>query len=337
MRYFLLGHGGSGDHGAEDRIRGICRVLPEQPEVFSSGLDEDWRYGLGAVAGLTRHIPGAPERRIRRGDWCVTVHPAGVDKLRRGTRTVLWGWTPGVGSISRQSARELSRFHTVIVPDTRSLENLRNAGVEKNVRLGPDPAFLVERQIRPLRGAFRKDTVGLCLSPALCRFEVSQGLLYRSYCHLIRWILDNTSMQIALIPYCVKSCCNDCLLFTALEREFEESDRILRREDGDCRVLRGDLSLCRCCVGTAGALAAWSCGVPGLCLGSSSRAQGLARTLFGSQREAVVSVAALKREDALTDRFCAFLKREGVLRRRLESSVLQYRRWAADWKWDSIA
>lgn len=337
MGYFLLGHGGSGDHGSEDRIRGICRALPEPPEVFSAGLEEDWRYGLGAVAGLTRHIPGTPERRIGPGDWCVTAHPAGVDRLRRGTRTVLWGWTPGTGNISHRSARELSRFHAVIVPDRRNMETLCTAGVERNVRLGPDPAFLVERQLRPLRGAFRQDTVGLCLSPAVCRFEVAQGLLYRSYCHLIRWILDNTSMQITLIPYCVKSCCNDCLLLTTLERQFQGSDRILRREDGDCRVLRGDLSLCHCCVGTAGALAAWSCGVPGLCLGSSSRAQGLARTLFGSQRETVVSVGTLKREDELTARFRAFLKREDILRRRLESSVSQYRQWAADWQWSGIA
>lgn len=337
MGYYLLGHGGSGDHGSEDRIRGICRVLPERPEVFSMGLEEDWHYGLGAVAGLTRHISGVPERCIEPGDWCVTAQPAGVDRLRRGTRTVLWGWTPGAERIGRRSARELSRFHAVIVPDRRSLEALHTAGLEKNVRLGPDPAFLVERQLRPLRGAFRKDTVGLCLSPAVCRFEVSQGLLYRSFCHLIRWLLDNTAMQIALIPYCVKPCCNDCLFLTAVEREFGKNDRILRREDGDCRVLRGDLSLCRCCVGTAGALAAWSCGVPGLCVGSSSRAQGIARMLFGSWQETVVSVGALKREDALTDCFRTFLKREDGLRRRLEISVSQYRRWAADWQWSSIA
>lgn len=337
MGYFLLGHGGSADHGNEDRIRGICRVLPEPPELYSVGLEEDWHYGLGALAGLHRHIPGGPERQINPGDWCLTASPAGKHKLRRGVRRVLWGWTPGMGSLSRRTVRELSRYHAVVVSEQESVEVLRSVGLGKKVRLGPDPAFLVERQLRPLRGAFRQDTVGLCLSPAVCRFESTEGLLYRSYCHLIRWILDNTALQIALIPYCVRHSCNDCLLLTALEREFPEESRMTRREDGDCRVLRGDLSMCRCCVGTAGALAAWSCGVPGLCIGASSRAQGLSRTLFGSNEQTVVSVRSLKGETDLTNRFCSFLKQEDALCRRLEVSSVCYRQWAQAWEWSSIA
>lgn len=337
MGYYLLGHGGSGDHSCEDRIRGICRVLPERPELYSGRLEEDWRYGLGAVAGLRRYTPGGPEHQIGPGDWCVTARPEAADKLRRGVRSVLWGWTPRRGSLSRRSMRKLSRFQAVIVPDLESVEILRSAGLENNVRLGPDPAFLVERQIRPLGGAFRQDTVGLCLSPAVCRFEPVEGLLYRSYCHLIRWILDNTPWQIALIPYCVQSACNDELFLTALHRQFDESGRIARREDCDCRGLRGDLSLCRCCVGTGGALAGWSCGVPGMCIGASARALSLARTLFASDREIVVGVGSLKREEELTNRFQAFLKQEDVLRRRLTASVAQYRQWAAEWRWDSIA
>ena len=336
MGYFLVGHGGSADHGSEDRIRGICRVLPEQPEVYSAGLEEDWHYGLGTLAGLNRYTPGAPAQRLGPGDWYVTARPTGVDRLRRSARMVLWGWTPGPEGVSRRLARELSLFHAVIVSDGGSLETLRAAGIEKNLRLGPDPAFLVERQIRPLRGAFRQDTVGLCFSPAACRFEAADGLLYRSYCHLIRWILDNTPWQIALIPYCVKPCCNDEMLQTVLQRQFEREDRILRREDGCSRVLRGDLSMCRCCVGTAGVLAAWSCGVPGLCVGASSRAQGLARILFGSWQETVASAGSLKDEADLTRYFCDFLKREDLLRRKLEVSRCRYRQWAAAWEWKNV-
>lgn len=336
MGYYLLGHMGSADHGSEDRVRGICRVLPEQPELYTAGLEEDWRYGVGELAGLSRQIPGIEARQIKPGDWCLTVRPTGVDRLRRGIRSVLWGWTPAAGKLSRRSVRELSRYHTVIVHDRENLERLQILGIEKNVRIGPDPAFLVERQLRPLRGAFRRDTVALCVSPAICRFEVQEGLLYRSYCHLIQWVLDNTSWQIALIPYCVKPCCNDETLLRVLDRQFCQTGRVLRRGDGDCRVLRGDLSLCRCCVGTAGTLAAWSCGVPGLCIGASSRAQSLAKTLFGSGRDTVVSVGSLKREDELTRRFRAFLRREEQLRQRLELSAARYRQWAAAWEWKNV-
>ena len=331
MGYYLL-HGGSADHSSEDRIRGLCQLLPEQPEVYTNALEEDWHYGLAALAGLTRNRPGLAARRIKRGDWCVTSQPHGADRLRHGTRTVLWGWAPA-GEIGHRQARELSRFHRIVVTEQRSIELLRRCGVERNVRLGPDPAFLIKRQLRPLNGAFRQDTVGLCVSPAAGRFERMQGLLFSSYCHLIRWILKNTDWQIALIPYCVKTRCNDKALHRAIRQQFEGEDRLLCREDGDCRVLRGDLSLCRCCVGTAGVPAAWSCGVPGVCIGSGSRVQGLADTLFASRQESVVRVSSLKDEADLTWRFVDFLRKEDALRQWLEVSLPRYRQWAEQWQW----
>ena len=330
MGYYLLDHGGSADHGSEERLRGICRVLPERPEVHTFDLEEDWHYGIGAVAELTRQRPN-----IKPEDWCVTARLHGMDKLCRRAQTVLWGWPPEM--IDRRKARELGRLHRIVVTEDRTMALLRSAGVEKNVRLGPDPAFLVERQLRPLGGAFRQDTVGLCLSPTVCRFEVAEGLLFRSYCHLIRWILEHTTWKIALIPYCAKAKNNDCLLHAAIKRQFSEEIRVFCRGDGDCRVLRGDLSMCRCCVGTAGVLTGWSCGVPGLCVGASSRGLGLSERLFGSWHDTVVWAGGLNREDDLTERFRGFLKKEDALRRRLGLAAAQYHQWAADWSWSDIA
>ena len=331
MGYCLV-HGGSADHASEERIRGLCRMLPEQPEIYCAALEEDWRYGLAAVGALAQNRPGLVRRRLGWGDRCILSSPGAVDRLRPGVRRILWGWSPA-GQISRRQAKELARFHQIVVTDARSGLLLRQAGLGSRVRLGPDPSFLVERQIRRLDGAFSRDTVGLCVSPAVGEFEVGNGLLFGSYCHLIRWILRNTDWQIAMIPYCAKRSCNDLLLHQALKRQFPGEDRLFCREDGDCRVLRGDLSLCRCCVGTAGATAAWSCGVPGLCLGAGNRALGMADALFGSSRETVVRVGQLRQECDLTERFRQFLRREEVLRRWQEVSVPRYRHWAGQWNW----
>lgn len=331
MGYCLV-HGGSADHASEERIRGLCRMLPEQPEIYCAALEEDWRYGLAAVGALAQNRPGLVRRRLGWGDRCILSSPGAVDRLRPGVRRILWGWSPA-GQISRRQAKELARFHQIVVTDARSAVLLRQAGLGSRVRLGPDPSFLVERQIRRLDGAFSRDTVGLCVSPAVGEFEVGNGLLFGSYCHLIRWILRNTDWQIAMIPYCAKRSCNDLLLHQALKRQFPGEDRLFCREDGDCRVLRGDLSLCRCCVGTAGATAAWSCGVPGLCLGAGNRALGMADALFGSSRETVVRVGQLRQECDLTERFRQFLRREEVLRRWQEVSVPRYRHWAGQWNW----
>lgn len=331
MGYFLF-HGGSADHTGEDRVRGICKLLPEQPEILSTAPEEDWRYGLAEMGALTRTRPGYLRRQVKRGDWYLTAQLRSPEALRRGVRRVLWGWEPSM-PVSTVQARELARFYRIIVTDTRSQRLLRKAGLERNVRLGPDPSFLVRRSLRSIDGRFRQDTVALCVSTAIDRFESSPGLLFRSYCHLIRWILRSTSWQIALIPYNAKPGSGDGPLHTALKQQFAQEDRVFCREDGDCRVLRGDLSLCRCCIGTAGVTAAWSCGVPGLCLGASSRAQCLSETLLGTRQDGVVRVSSLRSEDDLTHQFREFLDREDTMRRWLEVSVPRYRHWAQQWTW----
>ena len=331
MSYFLI-HNGSADHTSEDRIRGICTLLPEQPEIWSAAPEEDWKYGLAQVGALSRNRPGAARHRVRPGDWFITAHPRATGELRSGVRRVLWGWEP-TGPLPRHHAAQLNRFHRIIVTDIRSKQYLRQAGIRQSVRLGPDPSFLVSSKLRPHQEAFQQDTLGLCVSSVTSGFEVRPGLMFQSYCTLIHWVLKNTSWQIALIPYCASSGCSDHPLHAALKSQFPKEDRLFLREDGDCRELRGDLSLCRCCVGTAGVPAAWSCGVPGLCIGASRRVQSLSATLFGSRREGVVRVSSLERPEELTTRFREFLGREDSMRRWLELSVPRYRQWTAQWPW----
>lgn len=331
MGYFLF-HGGSADHTGEDRVRGICQLLPEPPEIFSAAPEEDWRYGLAEIGPLSRARPGILHCRILRGDWYLTAQLRSTAELRRGVRQVLWGWEPP-GPLSSGQARELRKYYRIIVTDPRSQVLLRQAGVTHNVQLGPDPSFLVRRNLRPLDNRFRQDTVALCVSPSIGPFERTPGLLFHSYCHLIRWILRNTSWQIALVPYCAKGSISDLPLHTALKQEFAQEDRVFCREDGDCRVLRGDLSLCRCCIGTAGVIAGWSCGVPGLCLGASSRVQGLSQTLLGTRQDGVIRVSSLRTVEDLTHQFRTFLDREDAMRRWLEISVPRYRHWATQWRW----
>ena len=323
MAYFFYGHGGSGDHGSEDRIRGTCRLLPCRPEVLSLRPGEDWRFGLGRLADLTRLCCAG----IGPGDVCLAAHPDAGLRLRGcGASTILWCWTPG-----KLTDRQKKGLDTVVVMDNASLEALRDQGVR--CILGPDPAFLVDRTLRPLDGAFRRDTVGLCCSAAAGSFEEQNGLLYESYCQLTRWILEHTQMDIALIPYCA----GDDPLLKTLHRQFRESGRVHLRPDGPSPALRGDLSLCRFAVGSPGAIAAWSCSVPALCIGADPRAMALATELFGSWRGTVQPVAWLKTPEDLVAAFRRILDAEDSLRRRLETAVPYRRQRSLSWRWNTMS
>jgi len=323
MRYYLWGHNGSSDHADEDRIRGSCRLLAQPPEVISSRPEEELRYGIGHLAGICDRLPEKA--------WGVglTHRTNGAEALQKsGLRPVLWGWY-GAG-MSRKLAKDLGRFHTLVVSDKQTLSTLQTAGLSKKVRLGPDLSFLVERQLRPLEGAFRRDTIGLCLSADP---HPKENLLYLSYQRLIRYIMTQTDFQVALIPYCTRKGQDDSILHAALERRFRGWGRVICRGDGSCQVLRGDISLCRCVVGSAGAVAAWSCGVPALCVGATPRFTGPAQELFHHWEDTVVPISSLTDSGELTRQFRKFLRREQRLRTELETAVPRQRQRGLEWDW----
>ena len=187
MHYYLWGYSGSADHADEDRIRGSCRLLAQPPEVISSRPEEELRYGIGHLAGIYDRLPS------RASGWGLTHRTNGAAYLQNsGIRPVLWGWY-GAG-MSHRLARDLGKFHTIVVSDQQSLATLYTAGLSKKVRCGPDLSFLVERQLRPLDGAFRSDTIGLCLS---AEPHPKEELLYKSYQRLIRYLMTQTDFQVA--------------------------------------------------------------------------------------------------------------------------------------------
>lgn len=310
MGFYLRGHRGSGDHGCEDRLRGICSLLPEKPEVYSRQPGEDWHYGIGKLAALYRSIPGAPEDRLEPGDWLIDHTPGNVKDLRRRGIHPLLVWD---GSQEPPGRRLLSQYEAVAVTERRSRRTLKRWGLT-NAVLVPEPAFQVKP--RP-RSELKPDTVALCLN-----YPAEAGeLLYQSYRHLMGYILNNTGLNIALISYCVQRRQSDLPLARALYRQFRDTGRVCRREDGDSPTLRGDICQCSCCVGGDGAVAAWGCGVPALCLSATCRTKGLSQAMLGTWQDTVVPWQELKTGQDLTERFLVLLRHQDRHRQLLETNL----------------
>lgn len=321
MGYILCGHGGSGDHGQEDRIRGTCRLLPSRPELLTANIEEDWHYGLADVTDLTAGNSAGfdPEALY------IASRP---DAIPQGGRGLLWCWQ------GRPFApRQAEKLRAVTVPNRHLLQTLLDQGMGNRLRLGPDPAFLVRRE---LRGGFRRDTIGLCFSQSSVFFEPRQGLLFESYCRLIGYLLTATEFDLALIPYCTGSRSHDGPLLETLYHRFSHSDRVHLRPDGSCAVLRGDISLCRMVIGAAGAVAAWSCGVPALCIGADPYALGTAAELFARWQDVLAPVGWLCDSGDLLRYARRFLGQEDTLRRQLEHNLCRHRHRGTQWDWERL-
>ena len=307
MEFVLWGHR-SGCHGSEDWVRGLCKLLKGRIEIQSTDPGADFRYGMGELGGLFQ-FPFAANCRI-------DARPEDVRHLRRqGVKTVLWS----TDSVSPSDLRQLQRYDAVVVTEQRTYRQLLRVGLGKKLYLGPEPAFLVEPVYRTL--TIPPNTLALSLSYPR---EAAQ-VLFESYRGFLAWILKETDCTVALVPYCVTPHRNDLLLNRALARLFRDCGRVLICEDGPSPVLRGDLSRCCCCVGFEGAVAAWGCGVPSLCLQSTDRTLGLARDLFGSVDEAVYDYRLVQSPEMLIERFCSFWDRLEWHRRRLASILFSMR------------
>ena len=233
---------------------------------------------------------------------------------------------------------DLMRYRHITARETLTYQGLVDGGIpEDRLSLIPDPAFALQSteltEGEGLSGAdhilpdiFRRDVpvTGVNLSPMARDLEGTTGLTMRAYVKLIRDILDNTDMNVALIPHVVWPGNDDRGPLRELYEAFRDSGRVELCKDAPARALKGIIASCRFFVGarTHSTIAAYSSLVPTLVLGYSVKSRGIARDLFpGADEGLVLPVQTLDSEDALSRAFSVLMEREAELRGRLSEVI----------------
>lgn len=264
---------------------------------------------------------------------------------RRGTKTVLLGCSIEPGLLKRPDiVEDLSRYHMIIAREPITYEALRDAfdrkeqdGTGKPGVLGqqrtpqiycyPDPAFTLRAKKLPLPEGFKEgNTVGINISPMIQEKETRSGITLENYENLLQYIIQNTDMQIALIPHVVWNQNDDRKPIHMLYEKFQETGRVIEIADASCEVLKGYIGRCRMFVGarTHATIAAYSSLVPTLVVGYSVKARGIARDLFGTEENYVVPVQSLQDKEDLVNSFRWLLSREREIRNHLEAVMPSY-------------
>lgn len=287
---------------------------------------------------------------------------------RRGTRTVLLGCSIEPELLKRKEiAEDLRRYHTIIARESITYEALKEAfgktskeisektdkGMAEAVSGGcpevlcfPDPAFTLMAKELPLPEGFALgNTVGINVSPMIQDNEKKSGITMENYKELISFIIQNTDMQIALIPHVVWERNDDRGPLHELYRAFADTGRVVEIGDGGCEELKGFIGRCRFFVGarTHATIAAYSMGVPTLVAGYSVKARGIARDLFGTDENYVLPVQSLEKKDDLTKSFRWLLSHEKEVREKLGEVMPGYKERAletgkeVDGLWDEFS
>jgi len=238
----------------------------------------------------------------------------------RGCKSVLLGCSLEESLFSDPAfVEDMRRYDYISARESLTYEMLQHVGL-KHIGLSPDSAFTLEPEEVSLPDKFlERDTIGINLSPLVVRKEAGAGIVMENFAHLIRYILDYTQCNVALIPHVVWESNDDRVPLRQLYEEFHSSGRVVLVEDHNCRELKFIISKCRFFIGarTHATIAAYSSCVPTLVLGYSVKSRGIARDLFGTEDGYVLPVQGLTKPGQLTDAFVELWEQQKTVRQHL--------------------
>ena len=248
---------------------------------------------------------------------------------KRGGKTVLWGCSIEPDNIKGKTIDDLKRYDLIVARESLTVNALKEAGITQNVVCFPDPAFGLTAERLELPANFiEHNMVGINVSPLVISCENKKGVTMRNYIELINYILEETQMGIALIPHVVKEESDDYEVLSQIKQYFAENDRVVLMGDHNCQEIKGYISRCRFFVvaRTHATIAAYSTGVPTLVVGYSIKARGIAKDLFGTYDNFVLSVQNIMKENELIKAFKWFEENENDIRQALRQIIPEYRK-----------
>ena len=265
-----------------------------------------------------------------------TAYYARLNKMFRkaGHKTVLWGCSINEEALKEKGTLDDLKGYSLITARESLTYDLLKSHSLNNVELFPDPAFVLNADLSAIPLDFKEsNTIGINISPMIQDNEHTQGVAFQNYRNLVRWILDETSFDIALIPHVIWKQSDDRDPLSELYREFCNTGSVKMIDDDNAERLKGIISKCRFMVAarTHASIAAYSTGVPTLVVGYSVKAKGIAKDIFGSYEDYVLPVQSLESPDDLTDKFKWMVDHETEIRNHLTSFMPGYiaRAWEA--------
>ena len=252
--------------------------------------------------------------------------------VENNKKLVLWGCSIEENVINRaEIKKDLQRYDLILARESLTYDALIKAGIHKNTKLVPDPAFTLAKTEVNLPELFiENNVVGINVSPLVQSLQNSENdIVLKNYINLIDFIIKETDMNVALIPHVVIEKNDDRTPLAVLYHHFKDTNRVMYiNEDAslNAQELKYVISKCRFFVGarTHATIAAYSQQVPTLVLGYSIKALGIAKDIFGSHEDYVVPVQNLKLKNELIEAFKNIMNKEDEILKHYESFMPEY-------------
>ena len=242
------------------------------------------------------------------------------------TKSVLWGCSINEDAITDDLIDDLSKFDLITAREQYTYELLKK--INKNTVKVADPAFLLPLEESIMPKEFKEyNTVGINVSPLIMKYTSTSNMVLENYSALMNYIIDNTDMNICLIPHVTWNNNDDLIPILELYNSFKNTGRVCYIDDTSCSILKGYISKCRFFIGarTHATIAAYSTKVPTLVIGYSIKSKGIAKDLFGNDENYVIPVNKLINSDDLLNKFKWIMCNESNIKEQLEKVIPLYK------------
>ena len=247
-----------------------------------------------------------------------------MDKAR--VKRILWGASVEPDFIDERMLQDLRGYDKIWARESMTYEVLQKKGLTQTFLL-PDPAFVLDKKELPLPDGFVEgNTIGINVSPMIIGYEKNQGMALQNYVTLVRYIIEETDMQVALIPHVVWSHNDDRKPLQQIYDMFKDTGRIVMIDDHNAEEQKGYIARCRFMVvaRTHASIAAYSTQVPTLVVGYSVKARGIAKDIFGTEDNYVIPVQSLKTATDLTEGFKWLVQHEEKIKQHYAAMMPEY-------------
>lgn len=245
-----------------------------------------------------------------------------TEELKKsGKKIFLWGASIGEEDLSESKLENLKCFDAVFARESLTYNFLKEKNANKNIMLFADPAFCMEREEMQLPDGFEKNnSIGLNISPLVAKKNPG---IFAAAEKFISYLVENTTLNVLLVPHVVESGNNDYEYMFPLAEKFLGTGRVNILPDSyNAKQYKGCISKLRFFIGarTHSTIAAYSSGVPTFVIGYSIKSRGIATDLFGDDRY-VMDSENIKDENQFIDMFRTLLKDEDKIRETLKIKI----------------
>ena len=202
----------------------------------------------------------------------------------RDVKTVLWGCSIGKENLTPEKEETLKKFSLITARETMTEQLLKEELQIENVKVFPDPAFVLDADEVKVPDFFEtKDIVGINLSDFVGQDVGFSTMFGKNLLRLIDYIIEQTSMDIALVPHVFWKGQDDRKICQMVHDKYAETGRVhlLNTEEFNYGQIRYTISKCRFFIGarTHAMISAYAMCVPALALGYSVKSLGIAKDI----------------------------------------------------------